>query len=380
MHIEFPSSEEFNIKPFSFHGEMMYLVNPNHIGAKWTRDNLIFRSSVWTPEGLPVSLGLPKFFNYHEHPELSAPPKSLKGCELVEKLDGSCLIVSLYKGNLMIRTRGTTDAKTMKNGSEIEYFKTKYPRAFDLANRLTVRDGTADHSLIFEWVTLSNKIVINYGAEPDIYLTGIINHNDYSLLSQKSVDEFANIIHVKRPKRYQFDSLEQFLADINVMQGKEGVVMYYNSGQEMRKVKTEWYNYWHSMRSNLTTDKLIDFYFMWLEPDYQEYMAKFSKDSDYETQQWAMGAISALYDGVREYKKIMNHMQEKVALRKEWNRKDFAIAAKQEYGDTKKFSIAMSLYLGTPIKPEIRKHLLLQNTKQMELGMFKPLEVKEEEL
>lgn len=380
MIIEFPSSDEFNIKAFNFHGDILYLVNPKSIGVKWQRDNLCFRSSIWTPQGEPVSLGFPKFHNWHEHPELNPPPKSLKGCQLVEKLDGSCLIVSLYKNNLIIRTRGTSDATTLNNGNEIETLKKKYPRAFDLANRLEVRDGSADHTLIYEWVTPTNKIVINYGNEPELYLTGIINHNDYSLLSQKSCDEMAAILHVKRPKRFNFNTIEEMLTGIEGLNGQEGIVVYYNGDQHMRKVKSAWYLALHSLKSNLTTDKLADMWFLMGQPSYQEFCDSFTKQWDFETFQWARGGISNLFEGIKEYEKILNHLKEKVQSRKDWIRKDFAIAAQQEYGATTKFSVAMSLYLNIPIKINVLKHILLSNTRQVEMGMFKPMTVKEEEL
>jgi hypothetical protein len=380
MTIQFPSSEEFQIKPFALNGEMLYLIQPNHIGTKWTRDNLIFRSSIWTPEGEPVSLGFPKFFNFHEQPELNAPPKTLRGCELIEKLDGSCLIVSLYKNNLIVRTRGTTDATQLTNGYEIATLKAKYPRAFDLANRLTVRDGTADHTLIYEWLSPTNKIVINYGEEPELYLTGIINHNDYSLLSQKSCDEMAAILHVKRPRRFKFDTIEEMIAGIEGLKGQEGIVMYYNSGQEMRKVKSAWYLALHSLKSNLTTDKLVDMWFIAGCPEYGAFCDEFQKTWDWETFNWAQGAISNMFEGIKEYNKIVAHLKTKVDERRGWTRKDFAISAQKEYGSTKKFSALMNLYLGQQIEAKTAKHILLQNTKQIELGMFKNIPTKEEEL
>ena len=120
--------ENFMVHPHFIGDHEVVLVQPVHIGARWRKDTMIFRSSVWDMEGNPVSLSFKKFFNYGEQPALAPIPPSLHGAELLEKLDGSTLLFSRYKGHTVIRTRGTVDARKQENGYEIDYLIQKYPK------------------------------------------------------------------------------------------------------------------------------------------------------------------------------------------------------------------------------------------------------------
>ena len=157
--------DEFIVKDVIIANECCYLVTPKHIGTKWTRDNLIFRSSIWNSNGELISAGFKKFFNYHEQPDLEYQPTDLKGCTSVEKLDGSLLIVSKYKGEMIYRTRGTNTVVNMENSYEIPLLVEKYKKFFK--SNIWYSD-TTEWSYLFEWITPTNKIVINYGDEGDV--------------------------------------------------------------------------------------------------------------------------------------------------------------------------------------------------------------------
>lgn len=369
MKVTLPTSEQFDLRQCFIANDACVLVTPNHIGCKWNSENLVFRSSIWTKDGYPVSLGFPKFFNYHEHPEIVPPPTNLKGCQLIEKVDGSCLILSLYKEQTIIRTRGTVDATILNNGYEIDILKKKYPRAFNLKEHLTVRDGTADHSLIFEWVSPVNKIVLNYGVEPDLYLTAAINHNDYSLLSQDSLDKMAAILHVKRPKKYNFSTIEEMLNGIEALEGQEGICLYYNGGQSIRKIKSAWYLALHSLKSNLTMEKLADLWLLWGKPSLPEFDAKFEAQFDYECLSFARGAIEELYNGIGILNCRLAGLRSTFLDYANLSRKDYAIKMQKLY-QNKEFTIAMNIYLDKPISNDIIKYILLENTKPVKMGMF----------
>lgn len=263
---------EFIIKDCVIGGEKCQLITPNHIGVSWTPENVIYRSSIWTKDGFPVSLSFKKFVNWGEKPEVFPTPESLDGCELIEKLDGSTLIVSEFSYEGIIRTRGTCDASKMENGHEIDILKKKYPRAF-----LPIRNT----SFIYEWVSPQNKIILNYGDEPDIYLIGVINHKDYSLWTQPQLDELAKVLCVKRPRRYSFDSIADMLAIVKDWKGIEGLCIYSNNGQTIHKVKADDYLLKHRMKSTLNSfDHILDLYLL-NEPSYEELCASIEK-IDYE--------------------------------------------------------------------------------------------------
>jgi hypothetical protein len=86
----------FNIKPNKINGEIIYLVVPVNIGCKWTKDNMIFRSSMWNSEGELISASFKKFFNWNEQPDLVPIPTDIKKLQAISKIDGSTLIVSKY--------------------------------------------------------------------------------------------------------------------------------------------------------------------------------------------------------------------------------------------------------------------------------------------
>ncbi len=90
---------QFMVHPHVLNGEIVHLVQPNHIGVKWRQDNKFLRSVVLNEDGEVISIGFPKFTNFGENPEHFPTPVSLKGVVCVDKLDGSLLIVSKYKGN-----------------------------------------------------------------------------------------------------------------------------------------------------------------------------------------------------------------------------------------------------------------------------------------
>lgn len=374
MVVSFPSSDEFNIKPCNIAGEVCFLITPKISGVKWNKHNLIYRSLIVDSLGNIISAGLPKFHDVGVHPEICELPKDLKYCRIVTKLDGSLIIVSKYKGEFIIRTRGTVSVlDSLATGLEIDCLvRQKYSQILGYSLK-----ETWDFSLLFEYTTPNQQIVVNYGTEPELYLIGKVNHEDYSLAPQIILDDVALTLRMKRPEYYEFENLSQLFESVKAWKGKEGVVIYLPEQKGLLRLKSDWYQNLHQLRSNLTTETLADLWFTWNQPEFKEFEKLFTESWNEDAYNWAKKAICSLFDGIKEYRKILAHLKEKVESRKHMTRKDFAIAAKAEYGDTKKFSVAMSLFLGTPIKQEILKHILLQNAKQCELGMFKNIETKE---
>ncbi len=350
------------VHPHEVAGETAYLVQPIHIGARWTPQTEIFRSSLWNSQGELISASFKKFFNWAEHPEFSKPPTNLTangGCELIEKIDGSTLIVSKYKGQLIIRTRGTSDASKLDNGHEIEWLKDKYPRVFECD---MLDNGV---SLLFEWVSPENKIVLNYGEEPDLYFIAAIRHSDYTLFPQTSLDRIASMdLGVKRPARYNFASVDEMLAAVEALKGKEGLCVYYNAGQNIRKVKSAWYLALHRMKTELGSyERVVDFYFTMNKPTYQEYYDFIVKNYDFELAEQCRGQISKVCQGMKEVDLIVAAMREKVAPLSKLIRKDAAAVILQAYGQTNRSGMAFNLMDGRELTHDDLKKLLYQVTK-----------------
>ena len=118
--------EQFKVAEHTLNGEIVYLVMPIDIKTKWTQQNKYLRSTLLDSNGEVISAGFPKFVNWGENPDNFPVPINLSGCEAVEKMDGSLLSWTINKGKLIVRTRGTVDARNHTNGSEINDFNKKY--------------------------------------------------------------------------------------------------------------------------------------------------------------------------------------------------------------------------------------------------------------
>ena len=104
---------QFMVHEHTLNGEIVHLIQPQHIGTKWRQDNKHMRSVVVNYEGEVISASLPKFTNWGENPDNFPVPNSLKHCTVVEKLDGCC-----DENTVLITEDGE---KTIKEICELEY-------------------------------------------------------------------------------------------------------------------------------------------------------------------------------------------------------------------------------------------------------------------
>jgi hypothetical protein len=348
---------QFMVHEHSLNGEIVYLIQPQHIGTKWHQDNKHMRSVVVNYAGEVISAGFPKFTNWGENPDHFPVPNSLKHCTVVEKLDGSLLIVSKYNGQYILRTRGTVDASTMANGHELEIFKNT------ILSKLADNNDTWDYSVLFEWLSPINKIVLNYGEEPSWRLIGFINHINYSLAQQDMLDAMAKKYGFDRPPTYTFSGVEDLLKDVDQWRGKEGVVVYSKNDQMLHKVKGAWYLALHHMKSELSNiEKVID---VWLEqgmPDYQTFYNYIFTTFDYELAEQCRGMISRICDAKKEVDMIVSGMNEFVNNRLKTlpTRKLQAEQVISAYGNTNRASFLFKLLDGKSLGKEEYKKLLFQ--------------------
>jgi hypothetical protein len=348
---------QFMVHEHSLNGEIVHLIQPQHIGTKWTQDNKHMRSVVVNYAGEVISAGFPKFTNWGENPDHFPVPNSLKHCTVVEKLDGSLLIVSKYNGQYILRTRGTVDAFTMANGHELEIFKNT------ILSKLADNNDTWDYSVLFEWLSPINKIVLNYGDEPSWRLIGFINHINYSLAQQDMLDAMAKKYGFDRPPTYTFSDVQDLLKDVDQWRGKEGVVVYSKNDQMLHKCKSEWYLKLHYLKSELSNiEKVID---VWLEqgmPDYQTFYNYIFTTFDYELAEQVKSMISRICDAKKEVDMIVIGMNEFVNNRLKTlpTRKLQAEQVISAYGNTNRASFLFKILDNRPLGKEEYKKLLFQ--------------------
>lgn len=323
-----------------------------------------------------ISCGFPKFCNLGEGVDkynvtVETFLKYLnRGLVATLKIDGSLLIRFVHNGKVRFRTRGSFKVG-VDNAFEIDEFVKKYPK---------LNDPTLykNMSLLFEWVSPLNPIVIKYDI-PDITLIGAITHNpghyEKEIPTLKSIKELKSISdHLQIPlvKNFSLNSekdVNDLIQTIKSEKTIEGFVIRFNNEQELVKVKSDHYKILHALKSHLTTVKLIELWQSFKEPDYKEFEEKFIGVYDYETWEWSLPVISSMFDGIKIAQKIINHVKEFVEINKNLDRKSFALLAQKKYNNLN-LSLCFILYTKKPIPNEMIKKFILQHCKQTEKRMF----------
>jgi hypothetical protein len=256
--MKLPTTEEFTYKDCVIAGDDCWLITPNHVGCKWTDENARFRSCiVRKSDNFVVSQGFGKFTNFSEQPDFQPWDKSWK-IDARMKLDGSLLIVSRYKGSWICRTRGTTDARQMANGHEIDTLLSKYIYFFNEQKDFSEAVGV---TWLFEWVTPNNIIVLRESNEPDLILVGAVSNADCSYYPQNYLDVIGRQYGFKRPQKYEYDSIEECLNDVAAWRGKEGVVLYSPDGQTLKKIKASEYCELHKICTGIKNiNQVVDLF------------------------------------------------------------------------------------------------------------------------
>lgn len=353
---------QFNVVPHLIAGDTCFLVSPQRMGVEWTQQNKVLRSSVWNSKGELVSAGFPKFVNWGEKPEVFPTPASLKNTVVVEKLDGSLLIVTRYKGEYIIRTRGTVDAtKLEQNGHEIELFRNTILPKIELP-----KTETWPFSVLFEWTSPLNRIVIDYGEVPQFKLIGRISHTDYSLWPQDALDNWAAAVGLDRPETFNFGSTEELIASVEQWKGKEGVCVYSKDGQEIHKVKGADYLLKHRFKENATLEATLDMFVAFGYPQYQEFEAKLVEQFDYECFGMVRGYASQVVDAFKQVKEIEAGMQRFLTeqVKPMPTRRLQAVVVKQSYGETNRAAFLFTLLDGKPFGAKEYTKLLWQVLKK----------------
>ena len=266
MNIKFSNYdlESFNLKTVFFCGDLATLITPKGFEPNFTQKNKIFRSSIWK-DGELLSAGFPKFKNAGEDPENFPMPKDIKGCQILTKLDGSLCIVDFVNGYFNARTRGTSNFSSLDNKEDFQRCFEKYPKIKSFVKKNNY------FSLLFEITSPNQRIVVDYGDEPDLVLIGCVDKDRYSLLSQDDLDHIAETMGVLRPSRHNFDTFEDLYLFCKDNESMEGFCIYFDNDQSIIKVKTEWYLQRHRLKSSLSSFKtVLDFYIGAGKPSFEE--------------------------------------------------------------------------------------------------------------
>lgn len=243
-----PDREHFDFKECTILGDACWLITPKRMGVEWTAENARFRSVlIRQSDNHVISQGFRKFTNFHETPAFEPWDVSWP-IEARMKIDGSLLIVSRYKGQPIIRTRGSFDYSGMTNADEIPALMEQYPKAFNntwLANE--------SHSFLYEWTSPNNVIVLREHDKPRLTLIGIVEHRDAYYVEQTMLDAVAEKLGLLRPIPLDFKDIIEVRSTVLPWKGKEGIVAYSPDGQTLKKFKATEYLDLHRLAAGLST-------------------------------------------------------------------------------------------------------------------------------
>lgn len=271
----------------------------------------------------------------------------------------SLLIVSKYKGEFIIRTRGTVDASKLENGYEIELFKSRHSSVLHHDP-----SQTWDHSILFEWTTPANRIVIDYGADPTWRLIGLVYHDDYSLATQETLDFTASMLNLVRPETLTFSGITELLAAVELWKGKEGVCVYSKSGQEIHKVKSASYLILHRFKEHASLDSTVEAFVAYGYPDYQAFEAKLVEQFGYDSFTLVRGWTSLVVDAFKQVREIEAGMTVFADSLRSMTRKDAAAKVLSSYGQTNRAAFVFTLLDGKSFGPKEYTKLLWQKLKK----------------
>jgi cell fate (sporulation/competence/biofilm development) regulator YlbF (YheA/YmcA/DUF963 family) len=358
-------TDGFQLIPSLFCGKDAVLVVPQKskedLNIKWDKQNLIFRSSIWSyPELKLLSGGYKKFYNYGEKPDLYPDPEKHKDSIIEEKEDGSLCIVDFYNNQLNIRTRGTFSYKTLKNAEEFELLLVKHPKVKEFLS------NNAHLTLLMEILSPTNVIVIK-PEKVKFVLLDVVEKMNYLYLSKNRVKEIAEIIGdgLETPELYNFNSLTDIFNTVKEWRGNEGVVLSYNNNQNKIKLKSDWYRHCHAIKSFLNSENnLIELYVNLGMPDYQTFFNYIAETFDFELAEFYIGDISRLVEASKKVNKIIDGMKDFVySIREFKTRKDQALHIIQSYGETARKGMVFKILDNQELNSEDYKKLIWQSLK-----------------
>jgi T4 RnlA family RNA ligase len=326
-----PKNDEFNYKECLVGGDECWLIFPNKIGVTWTDENEMFRSIIIRKsDNYIVSRGFDKFYNLGEKPESQQDLINSHSIDYLKKEDGSLLIWSSHNGELLHRTRGTVNAEIMPNGSDIIFLREKYPKIKEWIT------NHSEYSLLTEWLTPNNIIVVSGYTEPELCLLGLIHNQTGVLTKYEDLPIVSEQIGVPLVPKYQYNTIKECVEDVRAWKGKEGVVVYcHSSGGKTTpiKIKSDWYLKLHKIASGITNiDNIIDIFLE--SPRYtkhEDFYKYVEQTLDYEIAEKIKPEIKQITEAYSKFLKKIDSLEESLVFVREFStRKQMAEYIQQE--------------------------------------------------
>jgi len=255
----------------------------------------------------------------------------------------------------VLRTRGTMLGQFAMNDEGPTFYEKFYTAIEDKYPKLLDLNFYSDLSLLFEYVSPTNRIVLKY-EDTDLIFIGAIKHSDLTLITWEKLVKIAKEGKLNLVKLHTLPTDPKELVK-TVHKGwvdKEGIVARCNNDQVMVKIKSEDYLAKHRTKATMNYDA-ASIIIRNEEIITPEDMDRYCQDKDFD---WELGQDMLRY--LKEYKEAVRVadllIKKAVSLVKEFKeeypevpegkirKKKFAIFIRSEKRHVK--SVCFSLFDG----------------------------------
>lgn len=206
-----------------------------------------------TRTGILRSRPFHKFFNVGERAEMDVQHLDFGRAHVVQdKVDGSMVRPLLVEGGIRWGTKmGITDTAMLA-----EEWLVDQPQYVELAN-YCIEHG---YTPLFEFVSRENRIVVDYGAEPNMILLAVRDNSSGDYFSVPSMEGMARRFGIPNPSVYNpvVGDPTVFVEGVKTRRENldEGIVIQWDNGHRA-KVKTEAYNILHRVKEAGRTERTL---------------------------------------------------------------------------------------------------------------------------
>lgn len=227
------------------------------IENRWNDITKLCRGLILDDQGNIVGNPFPKFFNIgeqssekkcgdfllkHNSGNFFIPDSKYR---IYDKLDGSIIYVTNFKGNLVAASKGSFESDQCLRA--ISLLKNKYSKA-------KFAEG---YTYIFELIVPENRIVIDYKDTEALFLLAIRDNDQSKDLSYAMSQSFCEKFDFGLAD-YCHKTIEQCLNEINLpFDNREGYVVHFADGNKL-KIKFSAYMQLHKIMTDITSKDILE--------------------------------------------------------------------------------------------------------------------------
>ena len=220
-------NDTFVLFKYRYYAPEIYLENPKLRELR----GIIFNKHT----GEVVQRPFHKFFNHNE-PNCTID-YTMPAIE-TEKYDGSMIASTLYDDELFVSTTGNLKSSIAEMGKDFIVNHNNY---------LNIIKDFENYTVLFEYITPKNRIVIDYKKE-NMILLAIRNKKTGEYISTYEIMELGKYYKIPSIEVKDELPLSKIVEKVKGMKGVEGAVAY--ADNDMVKIKTMWYLERHRLFTN----------------------------------------------------------------------------------------------------------------------------------